>query len=317
MRRVDHDRFFKELLTTFFRDFLMLFFRKLASRIEPQSIEFLPQEVFGNLARGRKLETDILARVKVAGKETCFLIHVEHQSTVDAGFPERLYQYSAALSLKYGLPVYPIAVFSHDKPRSAQPDKYRMTFPDGLAQIFRYRVVQLNRMAWRKFLRTKNPVATALMVKMNVAEQDRPRVKLECLRLMLTLRLDEARMQLIGTFVDAYLRLSAGEVREFERQLARSPLKRKEKQKMLDYVTSWEQKGIRKGRAEGRQEGRQEGIETLRAVLRDVATQAITERFGAVPPGLAERIENLDSQEELRTFISRALSASKLADLEN
>ena len=35
------------------------------------------------------------------------------------------------------------------------------------------------------------------------------RVKLECLRLLATLRLDPARMQLISGFVDTYLRLSA------------------------------------------------------------------------------------------------------------
>lgn len=59
-----------------------------------------------------------------------------------------------------------------------------------------------------------NPVAAALMVKMKIAPQDRPKVKAECLRLLATLRLDPARSQLISG-VDTDLRLSATEVRVF------------------------------------------------------------------------------------------------------
>jgi hypothetical protein len=42
------------------------------------------------------------------------------------------------------------------------------------------------------------------MAKMNIADKDRPHVKLECLRLLTTLRLDPARMQLVSGFVDTY-----------------------------------------------------------------------------------------------------------------
>jgi hypothetical protein len=42
-----------------------------------------------------------------------------------------------------------------------------------------------------------------------MAIEDRPRVKLECLRLLATLRLNPARMRLISGFVDTYLRLNA------------------------------------------------------------------------------------------------------------
>ena len=48
------------------------------------------------------------------------------------------------------------------------------------------------------------------MAKMKLAERDRPKVKAECLRLMVTLRLDRARMRLIAGFVDTYLRLNQG-----------------------------------------------------------------------------------------------------------
>lgn len=41
---IEHDRLFKELLSTFFLEFLQLFLPQVARQIEPASIHFLPQE---------------------------------------------------------------------------------------------------------------------------------------------------------------------------------------------------------------------------------------------------------------------------------
>jgi hypothetical protein len=58
------------------------------------------------------------------------------------------------------------------------------------------------------------------MAKMKLAERDRPKVKAECLRLMVTLKLDRARMRLIAGFVDTYLRLNQAEEERFHREMA-------------------------------------------------------------------------------------------------
>jgi predicted glycosyltransferase len=91
---LNHDRLFKELLSTFFVEFLELFFPQVIAYLEPNSLQFLE---------------------------------------------------------------------------------------------FNYRVVQLNRLDWRDFLRQENPVAAALMSKMQIQPQERPQVKAECLRLLATL----------------------------------------------------------------------------------------------------------------------------------
>ena len=56
---VDHDRLFKELLTTFFFEFLDLFFPELAAQIDRESIEFLSQELFPDLLDGAEYQADI------------------------------------------------------------------------------------------------------------------------------------------------------------------------------------------------------------------------------------------------------------------
>ncbi|CCI14543.1 hypothetical protein MICAE_3030002 [Microcystis aeruginosa PCC 9806] len=66
--------------------------------------------------------------------------------------------------------------------------------------------MQLNRLNWRDFLNQPNPVASALMARMNIAEKERAKVKAECLRLLITLRLDSARMQLISVLPNLHCR---------------------------------------------------------------------------------------------------------------
>ncbi len=326
---IDHDRFFKELLTTFFVEFLELFFPKLAEAIDRDSIEFMPQEIVFDLLDGAELVADIVVKARFQGSDaaTFFIVHVEHQSTAPSAFRPRFFRYHLALLWNYGVAVYPIVIYSHDTPRKKQPNVYRMDFPDGEVLRLTYRVVQLNRLSWRRFVNSHNPVASALMAKMKVAERDRPRVKFECLRLMVTLKLDPARMRLIGAFVDAYLTLDEAEDRQFNRSLAKANMLPKEKEAVVEYVTSWERKGIEKGliagRQEGLQEGRQEGIQTGRQeglqagtdALRSVLLDVLTARFGAVDESIASRIRNIESIDELRALAHRALTVKSPGEL--
>ena len=118
-----------------------------------------------------------------------------------------MFGYFARLHELHDLPVYPIAVFSHGS-RKREPTTYFVEFPDAVVLQFTYAVIELRRLSWRCFLRIPNPVASALMARMKIARRERPLVKLECLRLLATLRLNPAKMQLISGFVDTYCRLS-------------------------------------------------------------------------------------------------------------
>jgi len=239
---IDHDRLFKELLSTFFVEFLDLFLPQIASQIERDSVQFLPQEVFTDVTSGEKKEIDLLAQVGYQGQDAFFLIHVENQSYSEAGFAKRMFRYFARLHEKYDLPIYPIAVFSFDEPKRSESQVYQVSFPDLTVLAFRFASIQLNRLNWRDFLVQQNPVAAALMAKMNVAVEDRPRVKAECLRLLATLHLDPARMQLISGFVDVYLRLNADEEQAFQAEIDRMGLVNEEK--VMEILTSWEEKAM-------------------------------------------------------------------------
>jgi predicted transposase YdaD len=277
---IDHDRLFKELLSTFFWEFLKLFLPEVVSQIERDSIQFLPQEVFTDVTSGEKKEIDLLAKVRYQQQETYFLIHVENQSYSQSEFTKRMFKYFARLYEKYDLPIYPVVIFSFDEPKRPESSNHSVKFSDWNVLDFNFKAIQLNQLSWRDYLTQQNPVAAALMAKMNIPTSERPQVKAECLRLLITLRLDPARMQLISGFVDVYLRLNAEENQTFKETADKMGLLQEEK--YMEIVTSWGQEAAEKA---------------LEKVAVNLLRRRMTIREIVEITGLAvERVEELQAQ---------------------
>jgi Domain of unknown function (DUF4351) len=314
---IDHDSAFKLLLTTFFVEFVDLFCPDLRHQIVPESVEFLPQEVFldpttaiavqtqdPDRAEKQKRILDIAAKVRIRsdsplaarGEEDVFIIvHVDPQSTREANFERRMFRYFSRLHDRYNLPVYPIALFTFDAPTNQQPDRYRIEFPNLMVLDFRYQVVQLNQLSWRDYVNNPNPVACALMAKMNIAPADRPRVKFECLRLLLTLRLDLGKQKLISSFFDGYLQLTPQQTQQFEALV--DTLELPEREEAMVLTTSWKEEG----RVEGRVEGRAEGLAEGRQEAMNIFLRFLTHKISGISPDTLEQVRllNVSQLEEL------------------
>jgi hypothetical protein len=158
-----------------------------------------------------------------------------------------MFFYFAELHRKYRLPIYPIAVFTFDEPQRPEPHQYSISLPHLDVLTFNFQPIQLNQLNWRDFLQYHNPVAAALMAKMKIAEKDRPKVKVECLRLLVNLQLDPARNFLISGFVDTYLRLNRKEEQVFQTEIAKiEPVT--EQEKIMQLTTSWMERGLEQER---------------------------------------------------------------------
>ncbi|HEY3860311.1 MAG TPA: DUF4351 domain-containing protein [Verrucomicrobiae bacterium] len=311
---IDHDRLFKELLTAFFADFVELFLPNLSGCVDKDSFVFLDKEIFTDVTRGERHEADLVVKAQFLGRDSFFLIHLEHQAQAQRDFGQRMFAYFARLRERHALPIYPIVLFSHAS-RVPEPDYYELGFPDLMVMQFRYRVIQLGLMKWRDYMRRANPVASALMAKMGMTAEERPRVKLECLRLLAILKLDVAKMRLISGFVDSYLRLTAQEVLIFRREA--DTLEPKEKVTMMELTTSWKEEGI----AEGLERGRHEGLERGRQeASQQVVARLVRHRWGELPANMVAQLKVLsfdDSQnlaEALWDFTSLADVEKWLAD---
>ena len=305
-KSIDHDQLFKQLLTTFFLEFLELFTPEFFAAIDPASLEILPLEYFTDIDAGERKAMDVIIRVNLLGRPNApassrvsVVVNCEHQSTTKADFNRRLFFYFAQLHRKYLQPVYPIALFSFDEPYRPERDSYQVRVPGLQVMDFNFLTIQLNRLDWREFLTQPNPVAAALMAKMEIDPADRPRVKVECLRMIANLKLDKARTFLISGFIDNYLRLNPIEEQQFQVEVDRIKLPQ-ERENVMELTTSWMEKGIVQGReSEGR----------------GLVVKLLTRKLGNPSPELLARVNglNLDRVEALAEDL---LDFTSVSDLE-
>jgi hypothetical protein len=176
-------------------------------------------------------------------------------------------------------------------------------FPDKQVLKFDYEIVQLNRLDWRDFLQQKNPllkdtashIAAALMAKMKIDNSDRPTVKAQCLRLLVTLKLDPAKMQLISGFVDSYLRLNSNEEALFQSELG--TMETREQEQIMQITTSWKEQGIVEGQSS--------------TILR-----LLNRKLGNLPEAIADQIKSLKPI-QLDSLTEDLLDFQSLDDLQN
>ncbi len=304
-KTIDHDQLFKQLISTFFLEFLDLFVPELAVNIDRDNLEFLPQEYFTDLIEGDRRAMDLVVRINLRRRpnepevgKVWAIIDCEHQSSSEANFQRRMFFYFAQLHRQYLEPVYPIAIFSFDEPKRQEQNKYRVRLPGLDILEFNFLRIQLNQLNWRDFLKQKNPVAAALMAKMKIEKKDRAKVKVECLRAIATLKLDPARVSILSGFVDTYLNLNNLEVVEFEREVANIK-KETEKEQVMQIVTSWMEQGIEQGEQKA----------TLKSVLR-----VLHRRVGELDAGVNERLQLL-SVSQLEDLLDAALDFSQMENL--
>lgn len=273
---IDHDRLFKELIQTFFWEFIELFLPEVLEYVAQDKVTFLTEEIFTDVTTGDKRRIDLLAQVKWREKNSYFLIHLENQAYSQKEFERRMFHYFARLDAKYLMPIFPIVIFSYDEPRRPQKSQYAVNFPHRKILEFNYFAIQLNNLNWRNFLNQPNPVAAALMAKMDFKPEEKIKVKLECLRMLVTLKLNPAKIELISGFIDTYLRLNATEEQELETELKQANLV--EEEQIMEIVTSWMEKGI--------EQGEQKVIKIL-----------LKRRFNHIDPTLESRINGLSSEQ--------------------
>ena len=95
---IDHDQLFKQLLTTFFLEFLELFTPEFFASIDPNSLEILPLEYFTDIDAGERKAMDVIVRINLLGRPNApassrvsVVVNCEHQSTSRANFHRRMF----------------------------------------------------------------------------------------------------------------------------------------------------------------------------------------------------------------------------------
>ncbi|WP_339383009.1 DUF4351 domain-containing protein [Nodularia sp. LEGE 06071] len=137
------------------------------------------------------------------------------------------------------------------------------------------------------------------MAKMNFQPEERIKVKLECLRMLVTLQLNPAKIELISGFIDTYLKLNTTEEQELNSELHQANLI--EEEKIMEIVTSWMEKGIEKGIEQGEQK---------------IVKKLLKRRFNDIPPAIESRINELSSP-QIESLADAIFDLQTLDDLIN
>lgn len=296
---IDHDHLFKQLIETFFREFLELFCPVEAAQIDFRRVEFLREEFFTDVRRGKRKRLDLVAKVRLKrGGERFILVHFEFEaSRKDHDFPRRMYEYFSQLFLRHGLPVVPIAVFSDTATWTEPvPDFFELSLSPRSRVRFDFHLIKLSQLDHRRFLKSDNPLAFALMAKMKYTRRQRVRLKADFLRLILRAGIDPARQSLLVEFVETYMPLVATEQTQFT-ELIQTEATYREVQHM---VTTYEQAGIEKGIEQGR-------LEMLLLVLE--------KRFPKLPDSIRRRVQQIHSSRRIEEILQAVLDGKPLNEL--
>jgi hypothetical protein len=296
--KTDHDQIFKTLFKEFFREFLEGFLPEIAEEIDFSCVEFLEQELFTELNRGKRKLLDLVAKVRlISGEYEYILLHTEFESSKPdkKKFPERMFKYFCQLFLKFGKPVIPIVVFSDDKVwRTPVPNTFTMQFKDTQYLRFFFHSIKLKHYNWRKFIDSKNPLIYALMAKMDYNKNDIVRLKADFLRLVLNAEKNIARRSLLIEFIETYIILNKGQEKQFEEIISQPKLK--EVRKM---VTVYEKRGIQKGE-----------LKTAREVLLDV----LELKFRKIPYSIKQKIKRCNNLQRLKQAHREAVLIDRIED---
>lgn len=240
-----HDKLFKELIHTFFKEFMEEFFPDVHRHIDFHATKLLSEEVHTDLHKGKTRRLDIVVETKLKGEDTVIIIHVEPQSYVQTDFHERMYHYYSLLYNKYRKPIIPIAVFSYDEKRDEQ-NAFTISFPFFHVLTFNFLTLELRKKNWRDYIESDNPVAAALLSKMGYSSDERVEVKKEFLRMLTKMQLNPAKERLIYGFFESYLKLNEKE----EEKLREEIEKMDDGGKVMELTISYEEKGKQEGKQE-------------------------------------------------------------------
>ena len=305
------DQLFKELLHTFFREFIELFYPDVAARLDFDRVTFLDKELFTDLHEGSQREPDVIARVyTIEGEPELILMHVEVQANREREFSYRMYEYYIMLWLRYKIPIFPVALYLSPGAGGLTEESYTANLFGRDILTFRYAVVSLPDLSADEYLELDNPLGTGLSAMMQPSQFGKLAQKYRSLMLLSSSSLDPARKSMLAYLVASNLILSVKDEAEFKEMIVKD--QNSEANSMLDIDEMFRDlyKGIyeERGLAQGIQQGLIQGE-------RNILLKLIRRKFGALPEDYNHKIETLDTEAELDELSYRILTANSLEQL--
>lgn len=213
---MEYDVLFKQLLKTFFRPFMELFFPQVAARIRWDSIEFLDKEEHAQAAEGSDESqafsriTDVVVKAATLdGNAEEFLIHVEVEHPWRSTFPFRMFEYFVLLWLRHHLSVFPIAICPERRVKPFEVESYREGRFGHETLVYGYFHLGLEGLSVKDWWREDNPVSWAFSAFMEKGERDKVQLMVACFRRIYESALTDSEKILLLDFIRTYYCITA------------------------------------------------------------------------------------------------------------
>ena len=295
-----YDSPWKDILQTYFEEFLLFFFPQAHREIDwtrqPEFLDKELQEVVRDAELGRRFADKLVKLYRTNGEENWILVHVEVQSQEEDDFPKRIFSYNYRIFDRYDREVASLAILG-DERANWRPEQYGYQL-FGCSVDFRFPVVKLldYQLRLSELEASRNPFATVVMAHLAALETsgDRPkrlRQKLALVRRLYSQGFSRSDVLNLLAFVDWMLTLPLDLETEFKRSVEQL-----EAEFEMRYVTSFE----RIARREELLEGIELGLEL---------------KFGSVGLTIMPEISRLEDIEQLRAIRSGIKTASTVEEL--
>lgn len=250
-QRGDFDSPWKDILSSYFEEFIAFFFPQANSAIDwSKPYQFLDtelQQIVRDAELGKRI-ADKLAQVWLNnGESTWVLVHIEIQNQPKSDFAKRMYTYNHRIFDRYDRQVASLAVLS-DEQAEWKPTQFGYQLL-GCEVNFKFPVVKLldYQQNWQELEESSNPFATVVMAHLKAQETRGQQQERKTWKLSLTRRLYERgyqRQQIIDLFrfIDWVMALPKELEEDFRQQLNVY-----EEERRMQYVTSIERIGMEKG----------------------------------------------------------------------
>ena len=324
----DFDSPWKEALTSYFEAFVAFFFPPLHADINWQrGFEMLDKEL-QQIAPDAEIggrTVDVLAKVWLnSGNETWILIHVEVQTSEEAGFARRMFVYYSRLCDRYNRPVVSLAILADDRP-TWRPGKFESSY-GGCSVTFVFPIVKLVDWAadWESLEQNDNPFAMIVLAYLKAREtrhdaDKRMDWKIRLVKDVLGRVTSRKQFQKLFRLINWFLELPKPQEATFW-----SEIQKADKEKQVPYVTNLEkvigevahEKGRREGHEAGHKSGREEGRqEGLRKGLLKAIQLGLKLQYKPIPAGVLAAARKINDVTRLEQLLDLIESKAPLAEI--
>lgn len=305
----DYDGAWKEALRDHFDMFLKSFFPGVHREIDWSSpVEWYDKELSQIVGQPqlRNSRVDVLAKVRLkSGESKWILVHLEIQSTYEAGFAERITLYNSGLHWTFKTEVATLVILA-DLRKTWCPASHKFELADFKRSIEfpTCKLVTELESSWSDNYSLPVILARAQIEALKTSSNPHGRfaAKLKLVRSLYDhgYTVDEVRMWF--RLIDWMMHLS----KDLEQRF-RVELEEIEEELQMPYVTSIERLAKEEGREQGRDQGREEG-------LREFAISALAKRFDELPSDVVSRLSAIET-DQIDDLQLAMFSFHELADL--